>query len=401
MRRYFLLMLLFFIPLLGFSDDIIIDERKSDIYFANGVLTDEDSAEANLELIRTKIRLEQYGGSIIEMDKELNFDTAYNQTFGFVDEDMGYGALRTFIKTALLFGPSKLAGRVGEIYEKIVSAVGGTAEQIANMAREADLKVQIAKYRESIRSGHGVIVVAHSQGNLFTNETYRKFTIDEGLDGDIYRKNGWLNQYFTRINVASPSSIKEGGDVHIAFHNDPINHLSSLSTTANPNKSYTRNALGEIIDYDGDSVDFHDFVYYMGEKSVSDSGAHGAVSTDVAKTVIMTFLKDEIHAHQTKASQWETNPELESNKGTKEYRITVEHKHGDAILTSKMQDEKVFPFAAYEAKSKIYQVKDTSNLPHYVKASFGGERILSSDDVDEWEAKENQFYKLEGTDPVE
>jgi len=89
MRRYFLLMLLFFIPLLGFSDDIIIDERKSDIYFANGVLTDEDSAEANLELIRTKIRLEQYGGSIIEMDKELNFDTAYNQTFGFVDEDMG------------------------------------------------------------------------------------------------------------------------------------------------------------------------------------------------------------------------------------------------------------------------------------------------------------------------
>jgi len=115
----------------------------------------------------------------------------------------------------------------------------------------------------------------------------------------------------------------------------------------------------------------------------------------------MTFLKDEIHAHQTKASQWETNPELESNKGTKEYRITVEHKHGDAILASKMQDEKVFPFAAYEAKSKIYQVKDTSNLPHYVKASFGGERILSSDDVDEWEAKENQFYKLEGTDPVE
>jgi len=113
-----------------------------------------------------------------------------------------------------------------------------------------------------------VIVVAHSQGNLFTNETYRKFTIDEGLDGDIYRKNGWLNQYFTRINVASPSSIKEGGDVHIAFHNDPINHLSSLSTTANPNKSYTRNALGEIIDYDGDSVDFNDFVYYMGEKMV-------------------------------------------------------------------------------------------------------------------------------------
>jgi len=138
MKKYILLTLLCFIPLLGFSADFTIDERKSDIYFANGVLTDDGNATANLNLIRKKVRFEQYNGSSEAMEKELNFDKAYNQTFGFTDdfyeaylqladEDMGYGALRTLIKTALLFGPSKLAGRLGDIYEKIVSVVGGTA----------------------------------------------------------------------------------------------------------------------------------------------------------------------------------------------------------------------------------------------------------------------------------
>jgi len=57
MKKYILLTLLFFIPLLGFSTDITIDERKSDIYFANGVLTDDGNATENLNLIRETVRL--------------------------------------------------------------------------------------------------------------------------------------------------------------------------------------------------------------------------------------------------------------------------------------------------------------------------------------------------------
>ena len=50
MKKYILL--LFFIPLLGVSSDFIIDETKSYIYFANGVLTDDGNVTANLMLIR-------------------------------------------------------------------------------------------------------------------------------------------------------------------------------------------------------------------------------------------------------------------------------------------------------------------------------------------------------------
>ena len=50
--------------------------------------------------------------------------------------------------------------------------------------------------------------------------------------------------------------------------------------------------------------------------------------------------------------------------------------------------------------SYVYQVKDTAGTPHYVKASFGGEKILSADDVNDWEAKKGQFYKLKGTGEI-
>ncbi len=409
MKRYIILALLFFIPLLGLSDDFKIDERKSDIYFANGVLTTDKDADENLKLISDLVFTEQYMENMDRFEKELNFKKAYNQTTGFAgdfyesykqlaNENDGWGVLESVINTALMFAP----GAPGKIFGQTVSLWDDSVQRV----HDADLSKQIASYRQSIRAGHGVIVVAHSQGNLFTNEAYKKFTKDEGLDGEVYRKNDWLNQYFTRISIASPSSIKEGGDVHISFHNDPVVQLSSFSQVENPNKAYLKNAVGEIFDNDALSADFHAFTYYMGEKSAVGSGIegvgiHGTVSTDVAKKVIMKFLKDEIQTHQTRASQWETRPELESDKGTKEYKITVEHKYGDAVLTSKMKDEKVFPFAPYAAGTKFYQVPDTTGTLHYVKASYGGERILSADDVNDWEAEDNQFYKLEGTDPVE
>ncbi len=190
MKKFILLLL---IPLIGFSADFTIDERKSDIYFANGVLTDDGNATANLNLIWKKTAFELYDGNITKMEKELGFHKAYNQTFGFAsdfheswmqlaDEDMGWGALRAGIKIALAF-VGGVGSKAVQLVEKALSTTGTVAEQLSDMAREVDLNKQIASYRQSIREGHGVIIVAHSQGNLFTNEAYKKFTTDESLDG--------------------------------------------------------------------------------------------------------------------------------------------------------------------------------------------------------------------------
>ena len=61
-----------------------------------------------------------------------------------------------------------------------------------------DLKKQIHAYRDSISSGHGVLVVAHSQGNLFTREAY------DALDPCMQKQ-------FEAVSIASPmhADIKE------------------------------------------------------------------------------------------------------------------------------------------------------------------------------------------------
>lgn len=401
MKKYFLLTILFFIPLLGLSADFTIDERKSDIYFANGVLTDDGNATINLKLISEFVFIEQYIEDIDRFEKEINFKKAYNQTFGTVgdfyealmqkaDESFGWEALYSITKAALML---KDKIEVTLPNGEKVDIPGLLFDRFIQIVHDSDLDTQVISYRESIRQGHGVVVLAHSQGNLFTNEAYQKMILvdDEGRDND------WLKEYFTRVSIATPSSDKFGGDIVVSFHNDPVPDTGSLPTIDNPNKAYLKNAQGEIIEEDAMSADFHDFKYYMGENSVQGtgqvgSGYHSKVSTDVAKIIIMDFIKNAIDDHRKAQSQWSTNEESDEN--TKDYRITVKHIYDVGIV----MDEKVFPFAA---NKKLYQVPDTSGTPHYVKASFGGDRILSADDVNEWEVEENQFYKLEGTDPVE
>jgi len=60
-----------------------IDERKTDIYFANGILTDEGNATANTIMLKNAVKDEFYNGSLIKMQKRIGKVTeAYNSTHG-------------------------------------------------------------------------------------------------------------------------------------------------------------------------------------------------------------------------------------------------------------------------------------------------------------------------------
>ena len=381
MRTYIFVFLLFLFPNIGYSNSFDIDERKCDIYFANGVLTDEDTAHKNLKLIYIKILDEIYSSNEVKMNKELNFDTAYNQTLGFTgdfyeslmqkkDESFGWSALHSAVY--LLFGGG---GIFSYIYEKMNKIV-----------HDADLTTQVRKYRNSIRKGHKVIVVAHSQGNLFTNEAFKSIISNKFEKHN--RPNGWMKNYFKRVSVATPSNYSYGGSLVISFHNDPVPSLGSLPKIKNPNKAITKNALGEIIDTDAMSTDFHAFTYYMGEKTDS-SSSHGAVSTNIAKNMILNFIKGAIESHKGAPSQWLVSEEIK--KGTKNYRILVKHKFDSSIIVR----DSVFPFAP---DKKLYPVPDENNKTHYVKASFDGEKIkdLQADWLNGCN-NDLDFYLLEGT----
>lgn len=63
-------------------------------------------------------------------------------------------------------------------------------DELKKTVHDADLNLQIEKYKDSIKEGHKVLVVAHSQGNLFTYEAYRKLPT-------------WMQNYWEAVGVAS------------------------------------------------------------------------------------------------------------------------------------------------------------------------------------------------------
>ena len=372
MKKYFIHLLLTLSAICLHANDITINECKSDIYFANGIMTTAEDADNNQKLIWKKVLAEQYGGNLSKMEKELNFKTAYNNTYGFsgdiyeaylqlANESEGWRSLYFFI--------SYVVGNTGDEkdwYNEALALMTGVNEEMIRQAYDADLSVQITDYKNSIALGHSAIVVAHSQGNLFTNDAYKNITTGDGA---------WRKAYFTAVGVASPATklLEENNkDPHIGFDNDPVAYLGTLVTTQNPNRSYKyRNALGELVENSFD-VQFHSFDYYMGEEiPLQDGIGERTVSTDIGRAIIMDFIESSIEAHRSSLSQWETLKEYDQN--TCDYKITVKHRHDpDNII----MDNMVYPFAA---NKKLYQVNG-----EWVKASYGGKNILP-----DWDGKQD------------
>jgi len=211
-----------------------------------------------------------------------------------------------------------------------------------------------------------VIVIAHSQCNYFTNEAYEKL-------------DGWMKDYFHMFGVATPANHVAGfavGDTtspYVKFHNDFIGLVVGGLAS---NREDTHHGGFP-------NIEAHDFNSYL--------------SNDETRNNIVSFIETKIQEQVDAQSQWVTDEESDEN--TKEYRIAVKHMYDESITL----DKKVYPFAP---NKKLYQVQDPlypddKKKKVYVKASFGGERILYRDDVEWVDAKENQFYKLEGTYPVE
>jgi len=377
MKKYIIYLLLILSIAYLYANDVAINECKSDIYFANGIMTDEGNATKNLDLIWKKVLAEQYDSNLSKMEKELNFKTAYNETYGFsgdiyeaylqlASESEGWRDLYLFI--------SYVVGHTGDEkdwYNQALSLITGMNEEMIRQAYEADLSMQTTDYKNSIALGHSVIVVAHSQGNLFTNDAYKDITQDDG---------SWRKNYFTAVAVASPATKlfeDNNKDPHIGFENDPVAYLGTLGTTQNPNRSYKyRNALGELVENSFD-VQFHSFDYYMGEDILFQDGiGERNVSTDIGKVIIMSFLQEAIQNHRDAPSQWQTDQEFDRN--TCNYKITIKHRWDPSIEMA----EKVYPF---NAAKKLYQVNG-----EWVKASCGGKSIVGEGhELLAWDGKQD------------
>ncbi len=363
MKRIF-----FIIPLICIFYNFLyatkIDESKVDIYFGNGVWNTEDVAKINRDELQKVINK-----SIIKGDPKLKkkygkVKLAYNWKKGKMED-----LLETFyqLKENGQISEWLFFTLVDELIAKVTSDLTNTAlekmrQKIVGMItsdEESNTQEMIEKYnKESIKLGHRALLISHSQGNLFANRIY------EQISPLGYQK------YFANLQIASPANeVKAKKGDYVTGYIDPIINPIPGSMPSNANL---------------DSPGGHKFI-------------EAYLSSEDTYTKIIIKIQELLSKLDSEVSQWRVKEKL--NKNTKEYRIKVKHKFDDTIKI----DKEIYPF---NIAKKIYPLPDP-NFPEdkekfvYVKASEGGTKIIDAE-LNPWEdIKETEFYKLEGTNPIE
>ena len=452
-----------------------VNEYKTDIFYGNGVLnTIVDADKALNKTLKPAILYDIYNGDEEKMNKMHNFTLAYNYSFkndfnstaiaGVLDLIESYHQLRDTsigwkivdqVKNAVVDYVTKPINNKGVEYLKKILIKYGLADELAKLIAEKlydggkdvikkfivaitgtdiqkhhdlDLNVMIKKYKNSINAGHGVIIVSHSQGNLFAIEAVN------GLDG-------WMKKYVYQVSIASPAT-KFASNEHwlISLDNDLVANIpGSVGTnTRNYARYYTydihidpiylnisKKCYDEIhqkIEKEGKEgyykdgykppevkfsykciengktlplkvlaypdetkythIDFHAFDFYMGKKVYPlflskniTFTPHKNPKTNEYESLshkkIINAIKQAINTHKYNESQYL----ITGKRGCKckEKYVLLKHKW-DSNLTAFIQAYHVKNFAG-ESKGKLYDVNGT-----YVWAAFGGEKI---DEVNE------------------
>ena len=204
--RKIILLLVF---LVSFVFSAMIDECKTDVYFANGIMTEDLQAADNAGLLDLAIFEKMGLYYYIKHIGEVGYSC--NQTNGFILD-----GIETYLQKLNI--------------QLFVDAWGLAHNYISDHLE--DYITHYNKYVARIRDGHRVLVVAHSQGNLFTNEIYKRLGTQS--------KDGWMQQYFGVVSVASPMQNNISDDFKpITWDNDIVGrwvaHLGTPSSDEIPN----------------------------------------------------------------------------------------------------------------------------------------------------------------------
>lgn len=309
-----------------------INECKTDIYFGNGVWNSQDDAEKSI------IQL-QYNWSYGDMMDLLETFYQLKET-GQIGEEHFFTFIDYLIKTA-----------DKNIKDENIKAMRQQIINLITTLEKNEVSAMVTKYyNESFKLSHKVLLISHSQGNLFANRVY-----------DTINPTEYKN-YFANMQIASPASeVKAQKGDYVTLSTD----LTSVDPVINFIPGSMRpNASGE-----------------SGHELVS---AYLLQADPLSK--ITTKIKQLLANLDTEPSQWELDQEL--NVGTKDYKITLKHRF-DTSITS-MQDVEVYPFKPSE---KLYHVIDNTGGNGWVKASCGGKEVF-----DYWDGqKENEVYLINNT----
>lgn len=212
----------------------ISDEKITKVYFSNGVGTAFDEASHQTRQLEIYYGVSGELDSIAKSDESFEFGLAYNESQGKgadigqvfrqkMQEDNIQGnpfLLYTMIKEGYSYVeivsrfPEITQDNIGELFE-LVSVVN-----IESLARNTDQERvesrHISFYLSDLAAGKRVAIVAHSQGNLFTNSAIKT----------ILEQNPEYAASIRKIGVASPANRVVNGE-SIALGDDVDDYVTA------------------------------------------------------------------------------------------------------------------------------------------------------------------------------
>jgi len=343
------------------------NEYITDIYFGNGVWNtfaqaDEGKRQIKKRLIeKGLIKKDEILGEEENINssacKKYAFKIAYNW-HGMYRDDSGHDEqFKQFFDLAETFVQLKESGQVenSSLFKFLEWFVvdHGYPEKfkkqlksyiaLATTTHQSNILEMSADYQQySFDKGHRVLLVSHSQGNLWANDMVKTF-------------KPWQKEYFRNVGVAVPADHLEAESRYVTLSCDLVmaiipGHLESNKECYGVEDISGHEFLGSYLRNDNSEQEiFRDIEFYL---------------------LILNALP----------SQWETDQE--SDKNTKDYKITVKHKYDPNNI---IMNQVVYPF---NTDKKLYQLE----TGEYVKASCGGKSI-----TDSWEGQdtETEFWKID------
>lgn len=210
-------------------------KKDTSIFFGNGILTTEEAAISNLRSLRGLLISEINDP---ELESQLTFDIAYNHS----GLDDGQGTIRSAIEDLLEAGiqiegldlvqhwraVSGIAQETSETFtDALVQIVSEGLADIAEnivLAQNPAVQEHIDKYNQLLGECKRVVVVAHSQGNLYAN------VANLGIEPT-------LADGFGIVSVANPDNmVGNGTEPYTTLYKDlVIAAVELLYNSANPN----------------------------------------------------------------------------------------------------------------------------------------------------------------------
>ena len=205
------------------------------VLFSNGTLASRKSAQRSLEMLTDAV-----GGTA--SGQPIRYDLAYNNTDGaFADLLQSLDQqLTQFTSQTMLWlqGQGVIPGWFSDLVSRLLQA--------AYQINAPELQAQINKYQTAIARGQKVLVVSHSQGNVYVNQAKQLLQLAPGVD----------MRAFGIVAVATPANNVGGAaGPYFTNHRDII----SFVPASLPSNWTLRDATGSLAD-SRDRVAAHSFV---------------------------------------------------------------------------------------------------------------------------------------------